>query len=50
MTTKRRWLTSAITEAKKSDVQMPWSRGARRAEWKANIAARVAPVKLAASA
>lgn len=36
--TKRRWLKSAINEAKKSDVDLPWSR----------TAARVDPVILAA--
>lgn len=46
----RRWLNSAIAEAKNSDVQLPWARGNRRSEWKAGVAARASGTKLAASA
>ncbi|MFT6424128.1 MAG: hypothetical protein ACJAXG_000718 [Celeribacter sp.] len=46
----RRWLTSAIEQAKTSDVQLPWARGSRRSEWKAKVAARASGTKLAASA
>lgn len=46
----RRWLTSAIAEAKNSDVHLPWARGDRRSEWKAKVAARALGTKLAASA
>ncbi|MBU2934787.1 MULTISPECIES: hypothetical protein [Pacificibacter] len=46
----RRWLTSAIEQAKTSDVHLPWARGNRRSEWKAKVAARVSETKLAASA
>jgi hypothetical protein len=50
MTKNRRWLTSAIAESKKSDVKLPWARGARRTDWKAKVAARTCDTKLAASA
>jgi len=46
----RRWLTSAIEQAKTSDVHLPWARGNHRSEWKAKVAARVSETKLAASA
>ncbi|MBU2868252.1 hypothetical protein [Pacificibacter marinus] len=46
----RRWLTSAIEQAKTSDVHLPWARGNRRSEWKAKVAARASGTKLAASA
>lgn len=49
----RRWLTSAIEQAKTSDAPLPWARGNRRSAWKAKVAARVSETtetKLAASA
>ncbi|SEK26362.1 hypothetical protein [Pacificibacter marinus] len=50
MTKTRRWLTSAIAEAKKDDTTLPWARRANRADWKAAVAARIAEPKLKASA
>ena len=40
MKNKRRWINSVIREAAKTDLQMPWSRGARRDDWKARAAER----------
>lgn len=31
MQIKRRWMASMIEQSAKTDVQMPWARGARRA-------------------
>ena len=46
----RRWMTSVIAEAAKSEVQMPWARGERRAEMIARREPRaVAPRVLRAS-
>jgi len=33
MRTERRWLTSVTKEAARTKVEMPWTRGTRRAEW-----------------
>lgn len=46
----RRWMKSMIAEAKKSDVQMPWARGAAKADLSARMAARFNPPKQARSA
>ncbi|SDW73140.1 hypothetical protein [Celeribacter indicus] len=45
----RRWMTSMIREAKKTEVQMPWSRGARRAAFIAKKSTQPT-ARLAASA
>jgi hypothetical protein len=50
ITKNRRWLASAIAEAQKSDVQLPWARGKRRSEWTAKVATRASSTKLAVSA
>lgn len=46
----RRWMTSMISEAKKTEVEMPWSRGARRAAFIAKKSAPAAKFQLRASA
>ena len=46
----RRWMASMIAEAKKTDVQMPWTRGATRAAFIAKKSAQAASSKSAASA
>jgi hypothetical protein len=33
MRKERRWMTSVIKEAAKIKLDMPWTRGARRADW-----------------
>ncbi len=33
MTTRRRWIDATITESARTEVKMPWERGARRAAW-----------------
>lgn len=40
MQSNKRWVTSVTKEAAKLDVRMPWTRGARRAAFIANRAAR----------
>lgn len=42
--TTRRWMKAVIAVAAKSEVQMPWERGARRAEMIARREAAVRPV------
>lgn len=39
MATQKRWLTSVVKEAAKSEVKMPWARGARRTAFIAKRAA-----------
>ena len=41
MKSKRRWMQSIMNEVAKSEVQMPWARGTRRAEMKTRISATV---------
>jgi len=45
-----RWMKSALTEAAKCDVQMPWARGARRGETITRRAASAMPRALSARA
>jgi len=33
MRTERRWIASVTREAARIEFDMPWTRGARRAEW-----------------
>ncbi|MFN3144202.1 MAG: hypothetical protein ACE368_02580 [Paracoccaceae bacterium] len=33
MTTRRRWIDATIAEAARTEVKLPWQRGARRAAW-----------------
>lgn len=35
MKTKKRWLKSVLDEAAKTEVELPWTRGAQRAAFKA---------------
>ncbi len=42
MNGKRRWLQSAIREARSESVKMPWARGPGRNGWKARVAQRAA--------
>ncbi|MBW6418431.1 hypothetical protein [Celeribacter sp. PS-C1] len=46
----RRWMASMIAEAKKTEVEMPWARGARRAALIAKTSGPVAKPHLRASA
>ncbi|WP_321364563.1 hypothetical protein [uncultured Celeribacter sp.] len=46
----RRWMTSMISEAKKTEVEMPWSRGARRNAFIAKKSAPAVKIQLRASA
>lgn len=46
----RRWMASMIAEAKKTEVEMPWARGARRAALIAKTSGPVAKSHLRASA
>lgn len=39
MKTQRRWLKAALTESTKTEVTLPWARGAQRAAFKARRAA-----------
>lgn len=50
--TTRRWMKSMIATAAQTEVQMPWERGARRAEMIARreAAARPAPARPALAA
>ncbi|SFK02504.1 hypothetical protein [Celeribacter neptunius] len=41
----RRWMKSMIAEAKKTELDMPWARGARRAAFIAKKAAKTAPLR-----
>ena len=45
MQKQKRMINNIITEAAKTDVVMPWARGARRTEWIAKRGARTAPLK-----
>ncbi len=45
MQKQKRMIDNIITEAAKTDVVMPWARGARRAEWIAKRGARAATLK-----
>jgi len=33
MRKERRWMTSVVKEAARTKLEMPWTRGARRAAW-----------------
>ena len=39
----RRWMTSVVKEAAKTQIVMPWTRGQRRAKWIAKRNAMDAP-------
>ncbi len=45
MQKQKRMIDNIITEAAKTDVVMPWARGARRAEWIAKRNARTTALK-----
>ncbi len=47
---KTRWIRSAIKEAERTDFEMPWTRGARRAAFIARRTAQASPHPLRASA
>jgi len=47
MNKKKRMIKGIISEAAKTDVVMPWARGARRNEWIAKRSAIAAPLKAA---
>jgi len=49
MNTQKRMIKGIISEAAKTDVVMPWSRGARRTEWIAKRNAATTPLKAARS-
>ena len=40
MTRKSRWMSSVLTEARKSDTKMPWARGVSRRTTKLRCAQR----------
>lgn len=42
MNGKRRWLQSAIRQARDEGTKMPWARGPGRDEWKARVAQKAA--------
>lgn len=41
MKSKRRWMTALLDEVAKAQPPLPWARGKRRAEWKAQVARRI---------
>jgi len=45
MQKQKRMINNIITEAAKTDVVMPWTRGARRTEWIAKRKARTVTLK-----
>ncbi len=45
MQKQKRIINNIITEAAKTDVVMPWARGARRTEWIAKRGTRAASLK-----
>lgn len=47
MNKQTRMIKNIITEAAKTDVVMPWARGARRTEWIAKRASFATPLKAA---